>query len=227
MRPFFPWKELVIFGGFGLLTTICAIVVLFLDVPWGAHVAMWLTAVSSDTVAVLVVRKKLSTRPDYRNETFGVWVWTGGVPELNSPEGRQDLHNAFGFFVDELPGVLQELFLPNSVEAGITTDELRRMIRGMRLEWTQEPIRMLSRLGWTIKDSAGLQSGASVKVQWLGSAVGGALYHELFHMIDELLLGRSPDYDHSRVTWWDVCFSFTAQANFALRKNRLPTHTEV
>jgi hypothetical protein len=77
------------------------------------------------------------------------------------------------------------------------------MLRGARIEWSSKPITLVGRF-WSVRDKAGLQQGKGVMVHWQGSVLTSALFHELHHMVDEIILKRGPDYKHEDKEWWDL-----------------------
>jgi hypothetical protein len=77
------------------------------------------------------------------------------------------------------------------------------MLKGAQIQWSRGLISSIG-LGWKVKDKAGLQSGRCIKVHWPGMIKHSALFHELHHMVDEIVFGREPDYEHQRTKWWEL-----------------------
>jgi len=197
-----PWADFTIFGSISLLGLVGACVATYYTRDIGALITSWGVAGSMLLIfAIIIIRWKRSA-PDYYNKCYGVAVWCGGDKFLYATKSREDLKNLLILFLDRLPTLVKAKFPGESIEQRITKSALCKMLYGSGIEWHVEPISLFSKSGWAVQDKAGLQQGKNIAVQWQGSYIKSALYHELLHMVDELVLLRAPDYKHENKRWW-------------------------
>jgi hypothetical protein len=199
VRRFVPWFNFILYGGLALLALGAATWVSCYEQPIGAYIAAWATAAGFLGVFVVIFFKWFSKRPDYI--VHGAAVWTAGIRYLY----KQHMDDALEFYITRLPQLLEEANLEKyeGKYGKVTSSKLACMLVGARVEWTDRAISMATRF-WTIRDANGLQQGRDVMVRWMGGIAGSALFHELHHMVDELILERGPDYAHANKAWWDL-----------------------
>lgn len=195
MRRFVPWTNFIFFGGLALLALAAATWVSCYEQPVGALIAAWATAAGFLGVFLAVFIGWLIKRPSF--VVHGVAVWNGGVRLIHQHLMREALE----FYTRRLPELAHEYDLPEKHLINISN--LTCMFPGARIEWTKKPITIIARF-WKVKDKNGLQQGKGVMVRWMGSLSQSALFHELHHMVDEIILKRGPDYKHENRPWWDL-----------------------
>jgi len=209
MRRYIPWVDILLYGGMAVLAVAAEVFVLFFaeGVTVVGHTVMGAATAAFISVAAVVLLKRYTSRPDYI-DNHGVAVWTGGVHVL-----RDDLrvYRVMQFFAQRLPALMVAEFPAYLHGNAVTTESILNMYYGMRIEWRRKPLNVMSRWGWTMKDKAGLQQGKGVKLHWKGSVVDSALYHELLHAVDELILQQPPDYKHEKA-WWKLIVPLKYQA---------------
>ena len=209
MRRYVPWVDILVFGGLAALALTAQLLVLFIgeDVTVAGHTAMGATTAAFIFIAIVVLLKKYKSRPDYI-DNHGVSVWTDGIQVL-----RDDLrvYRAMQFFAQRFPVLIAAELTLHSQEQAVTSAQIIRMYDKMQITWRRKPLNVMSRWGWTMKDKAGLQQGKSIMLHWKGSVTDSALYHELIHAVDELLLKQPPDYKHKKA-WWKFVVPIKYQA---------------
>lgn len=201
MRGYIPWKDWLLFGGLALLSVVGSVIAGLTPQEWntGKVVVLVLVPAAFVTIAVIVLLAKYRSKPDFVDK-HGIAVWTDGIPEVSNTENFERL---VFVFIRVLPALIRRQLSPDGPEWRVTSKNLKKMFRGSRVEWSRKPISLFSRWGWSMKDKAGLQQGKGVMVHWNGSMATSALYHEFFHMVDEIILRRY-DPTHSRRSWWSL-----------------------
>jgi len=177
-------------GSFTLLGLLGVICVLVFDYSIGAMIASSSAFLGFLIVFIVVFFRWESSEPDYITK-HGTAVWTDGLPIID----RERMEQALDFYIRKLPSYASQV--------EISTEQLEYMLKGAQIEWSRKKISAIG-IGWQVKDKAGLQSGKAIKVYWSGSIVNSALYHELHHMVDEIVIGLPPDYKHERTGWWSI-----------------------
>jgi len=209
MKRYIPWVDILVFGGLAMLALVAEVVVLLFgkEVTVTGHTVMGATAATFIFIAIVVLLKKYKSRPDYIDK-HGVATWIDGIQVL-----RDDLrvYRAMQFFAQRLPALLAAEFPAYLHGSRVTTANIIHMYDGMQIEWRRKPLSVMSRWGWSVKDKAGLQQGKSIMLHWQGSVVESALYHELLHAVDELVLHQPPDYKHEKA-WWKLLVPLKYQA---------------
>lgn len=194
MRRFIPWTDIALYGGLAAVSTAGSLWAAFTPQEWtvGAIVAAIIVPLGFIVVAAVVIGGKLLSRPDYH--VYGMHVWTA---DGDQPVGSR-MKEAVKHFIETFPGIARAHGFDGRIQSGT----LEELFRGVSCEWRSKPLTVFSRWGWSVKDKAGLQSGKSIMVQWLGSITGSAWHHEVGHMVRQLLLHKSVDYRHEDEEWW-------------------------
>jgi len=81
---------------------------------------------------------------------------------------------------------------------------LRDMLKDSRIEWSPKKVSWVARYG-AVMDKEGLQKGKGVMVHLdltYGTIAKSALFHELIHMVKEVVLQQDPDAKHEDKAWW-------------------------
>jgi hypothetical protein len=201
MRGYVPWKDWLLYGGLAAVAIVSAGVAALTPQEWstGKILVLVLVPVAFLVVSAIVLVGKYRSRPDFISK-HGIAVWTGGVP-LDKAQFERLTY----VFIRMLPSLVKSHLSPTDVECSdISENNLRGMLNGARVEWRRKPITIFSRWGWVVKDKEGLQQGRSVMVHWTESLISSAYYHELMHMVDEIVLHRGVDYTHKDVKWWGL-----------------------
>ncbi|RLC88667.1 MAG: hypothetical protein DRJ03_01980 [Chloroflexi bacterium] len=193
MRPSVPWVNFILYGGLALLAFTAAVWASCYEQPIGAFVSVWAAAAGFLAVFVVVFVGWFVRFPTFIAR--GVSVWDGDIRFITETA----VVDALKFYVERLPTLLEEQHMAE--KHVVTSDALWTMLFTAQIEWTDKPITLISRF-WQIRDANGLQQGKSIMVRWTGSISGSALFHELHHMVDEIVLKRSPDHKHENKHWW-------------------------
>lgn len=205
MKRYVPWLDILTYGGLALVAVAACVVAAVTVQEWdtGKIVALTVVPAAFVLIAVLVLVTKFKSRPRYVAE-YKVGVWTNVEVMGNYEPSRTGTNRALRGFVDGLPKLIeQNAGRLKEEETKITSDALIKMLDGATIEWRWNYISLMG-IGWTVKDKAGLQRGKAVMVKWERNIFATALYHELLHMVDEVVLGREPDYRHENKPWWDL-----------------------
>lgn len=201
MRGYVPWADWLLYGGLALVAVVGAVIAAITPQYWdtGKILVLILVPAAFVVVASIVLISKYWSRPDFISK-HNISVWTDGIAI-----DKDQFERLTYVFVRILPALIQT-YIPKEDEdrRSLSTGALRAMLHNARVEWRKKPITLLSRLGWSVKDKAGLQQGRGVMLHWTGSIVSSAYYHELLHMVDEVILKREPDYAHRDVNWWGL-----------------------
>ena len=184
-----PWDNFIRYGSFTLLGLAGLICALILDPSPPALISAGSAFLGFFVVFLVVIFKWYFSTPDYTTKQ-GTAVWTDGLKIID--KGRME--TVLDFYIKNL-----SKYAPYDV----SPVRLEYMLKNSNIEWSRKSVSGIG-LGWLVKDKAGLQSGKYVKLHWTGSIVRSALYHELHHMVDEIILGVTPDYKHERIEWWSV-----------------------
>jgi hypothetical protein len=198
MRRSIPWVDFILYGSMGVVGLVVSIAVPFTTDEIPAWISTWAAGLGFIVVALVVFCRWFKSQPDYQEDTYGVSIWHGGIRQLKNAKAAHK--NLFNFFVDALPPLIAKHLPETAPERGVTPQKLSAMLYGARLEWSGRPVSAIG-IGWTMKDKAGLQQGRSMVVHWNGSVAGSALFHELLHMVDDVILGIY-DPKHERKDWW-------------------------
>jgi len=186
-----PWIDFILYGGLAFLMLVVSIVLLIVGIPLPALIALILTTLGFIIVFLLFFFRWYNSRPDYFTK-HGTAVWKDRIGAVY--KGR--VEHAIDYYITKLP----EIARTEKVEL---RERLPFMLKGASIEWSGKLISSVG-LGWKVKDKAGLQSGKCIKVYWPGSIKNSALFHELHHMVDEIVFGHAPDYKHERTSWWNL-----------------------
>jgi hypothetical protein len=202
MKRHIPWIDFILYGGLALLALVAGTIFLMYAEAAGAIVSIVGMTLGFVVVAVVVFFRWFRSQPDFYEDTYGIAVWTDGISVLKQPAGKDNFKRVVDLFVTELPGLIKKHMAPTAPEQIIESSDLSRMLYQSRVEFRKEKLTVFSKLGWSVKDKAGLQQGKGIMLHWTGSIAGSALFHELLHMVDEVVLKRGPDYRHTNQEWW-------------------------
>jgi hypothetical protein len=193
----FPWVDFFIFGGLFLFALFCG----FLVTLSGPHTVLelcitWGIVLVFLGISVMIVLRKYMAHPDFIT-IQGTYIWANGIDEIDV----YDMNAALSYYVTNLP----------KLTALVTQKEIENMLFGACIEWRQGPITLMG-LGWLVKDKEGLQKGKSIIVHYpdkqeftvQANIERSALYHEIHHMVDEVVLKREIDYMHKNTEWWNL-----------------------
>jgi hypothetical protein len=135
-------------------------------------------------VGLLALWMRWRARPTYEL-TGGTQVWTNGI---DVP--RAAMETAVRAVIDRLP-----LLVDHRVEG----PALESMFAIARVEFVRGPILLGDH------EVAGWQRGPYMRVRWLGGLHENAFFHEVIHMVHDVVLRSNPDYRHSLHIWWSAC----------------------
>lgn len=212
-RRHLPWIDFILYGGLALLSIVLTLIFVW-NTELGGVLALLATTTGFVVVAFVVIIRWYVSEPDYTEDTYGVSVWTDGIWQLGSTAGRINLKKALDVFVKKLPSLITKLLPETAPEQMVTSGDLSAMLYSSRLEFRDKKLGTAG-IGWSVKDAAGLQQGRGIMLRWQGSLVRSALFHELFHMVDEMILRMAPDYKHERNEWWALVGTLKDEATAA------------
>lgn len=132
-------------------------------------------------------------QPDYVLKS-GTQVWVRKINSLPKPL----MEDALEFYRREIVDRFK-----NHRTHPIVYDDMDKLYRDLNIKWSKKPVQAVGR-GWVVDKAAGLQKGNVILVHWKGTVCGSALFHEINHAIDELILKIPPDYAHERKDWWEA-----------------------
>lgn len=127
----------------------------------------------------------------------GVLAGCGEEPTFYTAQGTAIWTHDQDEVTEESISSALELFT-ESVSVNFGENDVRSMLRRASVEFTTNPIEYAG------EQYAGLQHGLFAQVYWLGGVGTNSLYHELMHMLLEMVLHREADLDHSEKKWWDM-----------------------
>ena len=207
-----PIIDFIVFGCIAALGIIGAVIASCYTKDISALVTFWGVAGAMIMILCIVILRWRRSMPDYYNKCYGIAVWCGGETFLYSTKGREQLKGMLALFMDRLPVLIKTRFAGHAIEQNVTKVALCKMLYGSGIEWQRELISRISKSGWAVTDKTGLQQGKNIAVQWQGSFIKSALYHELLHMVDEMILLRKPDYKHENKKYWAMVNELKAAA---------------
>lgn len=194
-----PTLDVIVVGGLALIVDIVMVIALLTAQEWGVGgvVAALSCAIGFNGVALIIFLRRWLTEPDFITAQ-GTGVWTGGISAIT----KELMEEALDFYVDALIRLqAEESASMKLVSLALERNHLEDMLKGASIDWRNGPVTVLwPRIG-TIK-AYELQWGKTMLVQWLGSVSKSAFFHGLQHMVDEIILGEWPDYDHTDSSWW-------------------------
>jgi hypothetical protein len=114
----------------------------------------------------------------------GVDIYRGELKEITIIL----MENSLDFYINRLPELT-----PNITEA-----QIRFALKNSRIEWYNAPIPCYA----SEKGCAGLQQYKLIMVEWKLALYKSAFFHEIHHMMDELLWDNF-DYVHEN-SWWSL-----------------------
>ena len=176
-----PWIDVIIFAGVPMLFTVAVIASLFFEQLWPPAKIGIAIAVPMMAWAIFgaLIFQKWKARPSF-TLVSGTRVWVANGIDVTAA----DVASALTLYANRVARAHTRLDLQTVLS----------MLGCARIEF---------RSG-SIGGKNGLQKGNGIIVNWLGGFGGNATFHELHHMVDELLLGVPVDYKHERAAWWDL-----------------------
>lgn len=189
MRKYIPLKDILLYGGLATVAIICMIYVLITieGRAVGEWIAILVTTVGSVGGTVAVFLMCYMSKPDFVTKQ-GTLVWHDRIGVVLA-----QVEDVLAFFITVLPTLKSE----------VTKKQLEDMLKDARIEWSRKKVSWVSRYG-AVLDKAGLQKGKGVMVHYTGSLIESALFHELIHMVKEVVLKQDPDAKHEDKAWWKI-----------------------
>lgn len=184
-RRLFPLNDVLSYGGILLIFLAASVIALFTQQNWSAPAIFSLILVDIAAIIVLALffTKKWNSRPD-RILDNGTYVWFGNVAHKVADNTKEALQ------------VFQDFFVGMAIRF-----DIEDMLKSANIEWRKGPITQIGR-GWILKKVYGFQIGYTMAVQWFENISDSAFVHELAHMVDEIVLKRTPDWKHERQDTW-------------------------
>lgn len=189
VKKWFPWIDLIFFGSIAIIAVALSILAASTQQEWdiGKIVVLIVTPIAFTGLAIVIVVYKWFSKPDFTTK-HGTYVWRNNISGLT----KIVVEKALDFFVEQVP-----LFYPN-----IKPAELEGMLQDAKIEFRDGGITLYA-IGWDVRDKSGLQQGRAIMVKWNGSIVESAFFHELMHVVDEIIFHKEPDYKHENLGWWN------------------------
>ncbi len=179
-----PWQDVMTFLLPPVVYTGLCIGAVFTHQEWTPVKAVIMVGVGAAmySIAVLVVMRRRLQMPTFVTR-MGTRVWT----EVHAVK-PEDVADAMCFYAANVGRAHKRL----------DESTILSLFASAQVEFTLGP-------SWYgERKYAGLQKGKAVRVTWLGGFGNNAFFHELHHMVDEMLLTVKPDYKHERMDWWDM-----------------------
>lgn len=182
-NSYIPWKDMCVYGGMSLFGITCIVIGIVTKQVWsiGGIVSLVLSGTTFLIVGIVVIIKKWRSRPDYVGKYGAIWLC----------DGIKISHtiNVLCFFIHSFPKLYN-----------VKQKDLENMIEQMELVWWPNPIPYTG--GKTIFAS-GLQRYRHIDVYFRNRDIANtSLYHELAHMIHEMIEYRSVDWEHGDIKIW-------------------------
>jgi hypothetical protein len=187
-RRIIPWFDFLMVGFFSIVSVVLLVAVFMGGAKIEALAITTATTTGFILVALLVFLRWFFSKPDFFTEV-GTAIWTGGIPQIT----KNFMDRALAHYAAKL----------NNINPKIRKELIKDMLSKAAIEWDISPVSYISN-GWFMANKAGLHRGYDIKVQWKGSVSQSAFFHELHHMVDEIILKKSADYEHKDVLWWKV-----------------------
>lgn len=115
--------------------------------------------------------------------SHGTHVTTNGIEEI-TPEYME---LALDFYILWMPGLYE-----------VHAEGIEQMLKHADIEWLPDLVE------YNGKRFYGLQWQRWCIVYWPGAIHKSVLFHELHHMMDELIFKKSPDYNHENIRLWST-----------------------
>lgn len=203
-----PTPDIIALGGLSVVVDVAMAIAIFTTQPWplGAIVTALSCAIGFNGVALIVFLRRWLTKPDFITKQ-GTGVWTGGIEAIT----KELMEEALDFYVDKMMQMqAEESASMKLVSLALERNNLEDMLKGASIDWRSGPVTVLWPRVGVIK-AYELQWGKTMLVQWLGSVPKSAFFHGLQHMVDEIVLGEWPDYDHVDTSWWALVDRFNRE----------------
>jgi len=190
---FFSLIDLLVFGGSILVVSAATLLAIFTEQSWDVSKILALVSVYVATISIdlTFLFKGYFSEPDFVTK-HGTKVWVGKCSVF-----IDDMNDILDFYTEKLPQLCNKFLIT------ITSTDLRKMLNNASIVLSDKPLSVIG-IGWQIREAAGLQRGRQIIVYLKDGLIESALFHELHHMIDEIILGVKPDYKHERTQWWNL-----------------------
>ncbi len=195
--------DVLLHGGLSLLAVGVFVAALVTDTPTPGVVVAALSAAGFILVAVAKFLQCDNEQPKYKTKQ-GTFVYSDVETVFGSTVPPPDeMELALEFFAYTFPQLAIESPYLTGAEQAISQPEILRMFDGAHIRWRRGRISMFRKY-WRCVDKSGLQDGKECIVHWPGGVIQSALFHELIHMVDEIILQRPTDYAHTNSHWWEL-----------------------
>jgi hypothetical protein len=188
MKLKIPWIDFITYFGLAIFAVGGTIAAFISGVSLPEGISVSVVSAAFVLIAFIVFFRWYKSRPDITTK-HGTYIW----PADSGKPSRTAMEHALDTFVANFP-----VFYP-----GVTSAQLERMLVGTCIEWTEDRVSAIG-IGWSMKDKAGLQQGQHIRVQWHEDIAQSALFHELGHEVQEMVLRTLPDYKHEDGKVWDA-----------------------
>jgi hypothetical protein len=203
MLKYVDIKDVALHGGLSLLATIVFVIALVADTPLQGIIVAGLSAAGFILIAIAKVIQSKPVLPQYKTKQ-GTEIFSDVESVLgNYMPTPDEMDQALDFFAYTLPLLTSSNPYLSGPEQSLSQPEILRMFDGAKIHWRKDKTTMFRRY-WKCVDKSGLQDGKECIVHWPGGVIQSALFHELIHMIDEVILKRAPDYAHKNMHWWEL-----------------------
>lgn len=215
-RWYWPWRDLLMYGGLALASIIGAIVAAATPQEWtvGKLVVITVVPLAFTAICVMVLALRVMGIPHFTSLGIGHWVPRKLRHGPTRKKMEVELQRVTSLFAELLP----EEARAQGFDHRVQEDSILNRLRWVRCTWTCQRINWISRWGWEVRDKAGLQSGRSIVVQWRGSTLNSAYIHELGHLLRQQLLGLPVDYAHQDRRWWTAVADTQLRVGAALKE---------
>jgi hypothetical protein len=183
-----PWLDFFLFGGFFLFSAAVLIVTLLNDPTLTAIIVFSVSTAGFGVVFTFILVRWFKSLPDFCL-TDGTLVWTDGINTIT-------------------PGLMQralDFYQRRLVKFIFTINEakVREAIASLCIWWSKDLVSFHSK-SYHLVDKEGLQLGKDIKVHWRGTVSSSALFHEIHHVVQEVVMLKYPDLEHNDREWWQI-----------------------
>lgn len=184
MGRWVAWQDVAVFGGLPLLFTGLGVGAWLTPQEWPVPGVVILLAVIWGAWAIfgIFLWQRWRSKPDFELSN-GAVVWTGGISEITA----ERVEAAIKFFIAKA-----------AEKTGTVESAVSEMCSKLRIEFVD------GRVSWGGLAYNGIASGFRVKVNWLGGFKKNAFFHELIHVLQEMVLNKPRDYDHEDSVLWSL-----------------------
>jgi hypothetical protein len=189
-RVYNGWSLAILAVASLLISGICFAVLIagYKTMPTGGIVTLIACGIAALGVIVIIGIYTIGNAPSYYTK-HDVAVWTNGINQIT----KDLMEAALDTYIERVC-----LHRPD-----IKKEALLDMYSRMMVVWFTDTVGAVG-IGYSLHDKEGLRGGYVIHLHWTGSVTSSALFHEVHHMVDDVILHKPSDYQHTDKAWWTV-----------------------